>query len=136
MCQVNPSKTSKENTTILCFCMLKQHIISSRPTKQSQLFGTRHATTIITVNASSSCTSSKNLLLLSKHQATYLPNNTSRTGVQTTLFKQTKKPKLSKRKLRRSKNNTTVHEIIKMKCLDIPELFIDEEGDALGIPKL
>src|SRR4051812_26670821 len=49
-CQVNPSKTSKEITTILCFCMLKQHIISSRHTKQSQLFGTRHATAIITKN--------------------------------------------------------------------------------------
>src|SRR3954466_2614071 len=48
MCQVNPSKTSKKNTTILCFCMLKQRIISSRHTKQSQLFGTRHATAIIT----------------------------------------------------------------------------------------
>src|SRR3954467_5300351 len=48
MCQVNPSKASKENTTILCFCMLKQRIISLRHTKQSQLFGTRHATAIIT----------------------------------------------------------------------------------------
>ena len=38
---------------------------------------------------------------------TYLQNNTARTGVQTTLFKQTKQPKQSKRKLRRSKNNTT-----------------------------
>jgi hypothetical protein len=71
-----------------------------------------------------------------QHQATYLQNNTARTGVQTTLFKQTKQPKQSKRKLRRSKNNTTVHETIKTKCLDRPELFIDEEGDALGIPKL
>ena len=49
---------------------------------------------------------------------------------------QTKQTKQSKRKLRRSKNNTTVHETIKKKCLDRPELFIDEEGDALGIPKL
>ncbi len=57
-------------------------------------------------------------------------------GVQTTLFKQTKQTKQTKRKLRRSKNNTTVHETIKTKCLDRPELFIDEEGDALGIPKL
>ena len=31
-------------------------------------------------------------------------------GVQTTLFKQTKQPKQSKQKLRRSKNNTTMHE--------------------------
>src|SRR3954465_14414870 len=50
MCQVNPSKVSKDNTTILCFCMLKQCIIFSRHTKKSQLFGTRHATTIITKN--------------------------------------------------------------------------------------
>src|SRR3954468_23008006 len=77
---------------------------------------------------------SKNLLLLSNTKQTYLQNNTARTGVKTTLFKQTKQPKQSKRKLRRSKNNTTVHETIKMKCLDRPELFIDEEGDALGIP--
>src|SRR4051812_47728622 len=52
------------------------------------------------------------------------------------LLKKTKQTKQSKRKLRRSKNNTTVHETIKTKCLDISELFIDEEGDALGIPKL
>ena len=52
------------------------------------------------------------------------------------ILKQTKKTKQSKCKLRRFKNNTTVHETIKMKCLDRPELFIDEEGDALGIPKL
>ena len=52
------------------------------------------------------------------------------------LLKKTKQTKQSKRKLRRSKNNTTVHETIKTKCLDRPELFIDEEGDALGIPKL
>ena len=67
---------------------------------------------------------------------TYLQNNTARTGVQTSLFKQNKQTNQSKRKLRRSKNNTTVHETIKTKCLDRPELFIDEEGDALGIPKL
>ncbi len=67
---------------------------------------------------------------------TYLQNNTAIMGVPTTLFKQTKQPKKSKRKLRCSKNNTTVHETIKVKCLDRPELFIDEEGDALGIPKL
>src|SRR3954469_20539944 len=54
-------------------------------------------------------------------------------GVQTTLIKKTKQ---SKQKLRCSKNNTTVHETIKTKCLERPELFIDEEGDALGIPKL
>ena len=42
MCQVNPNKASKENTTILCFCMLKQCMILSRHTKQSQLFGTSH----------------------------------------------------------------------------------------------
>ena len=52
------------------------------------------------------------------------------------LLKQTKQTTQSKRKLRRSKNNTTVHETIKTKCLDGPELFIDEEGDALGIPKI
>ena len=52
------------------------------------------------------------------------------------LLKQTKKTKQSKRKLRRSKNNTTVHEIIKTKCLDRPEIFIDEEGDAQSISKL
>ena len=71
-----------------------------------------------------------------QHQATYLKNNTARMGVQNTLFKQTKQPKQSKQKLRCSKNNTTVHETIKTKCLDKPELFIDEEGDSLGILKL
>src|SRR3954466_5868931 len=48
MYQVNPNKASKENTTILCFCMLKQRMIPSRHTKQSQLLGIKHATTIIT----------------------------------------------------------------------------------------
>ena len=71
-----------------------------------------------------------------QHQSTYLQNNTARMGVQTTLFKQTKQTKQSKWKLRRSKNNTTVHETIKTKCLERPEIFIDEEGDALGIPRL
>src|SRR3954465_9087273 len=52
------------------------------------------------------------------------------------LLKQTKQTKQRKQKLRRSKNNTIVDETIKTKCLDRPELFIDEEGDALGIPKL
>ena len=42
----------------------------------------------------------------------------------------------TKKKWRRSKNNTTMHETIKMKSLAEPEIFIDEEGDALGIPKL
>ena len=79
--------------------------------------------------------SSKNLLLISNTNQ-LIWNNTARTGVQTTLFKQTKQPKKSKRKLRRSKNNTTVHETIKMKCLDRPEIFVNEEWDALGIPKL
>ena len=78
--------------------------------------------------------SSKNFLLLSNTNW-LIWNNTTRTGVQTTLFKQTKQTKKSKRKLRRSKNNTTVHETIKTKCLERPELFIDEEGDSLGIPK-
>src|SRR3954462_9397242 len=78
---------------------------------------------------------SKNLLLLSNTKQLTC-NNTTRTGVQNTLLKQTKQPKQTKGKVRRSKNNTTVHETIKTKCLDRPELFIDEEGDALGIPKL
>src|SRR3954469_12536725 len=48
MCQVNSNKTSKKYTTILCFCMLKQRMIPSRHTKQSQWFGTSHSTAIIT----------------------------------------------------------------------------------------
>ena len=76
--------------------------------------------------------SSRNFLLLSNTKQ-LICKNIARTGVQTTLFKQTKQ---SKQKLRRSKNNTTVHKTIKTKCLEIHELFIDEEGDALGIPKL
>ena len=42
-------------------------------------------------------------------------------GGTTNLFKQTKKTKQTKnqkQKQRRSKNNTTVHETIKMKCLE------------------
>src|SRR3954469_19892724 len=54
----------------------------------------------------------------------------------TNLLKQTKKTKTKKQKLRCSKNNTTMHETIKTKCLERPKIFIDEEGDALGIPKL
>src|SRR3954465_7894780 len=77
---------------------------------------------------------SKNLLLLSNTKQTYLQNNTARTGVQTTLFKQTKQPKQSKRKLRRSKNNTIVHETIKVKCLHRPRLFIDGEGMPWASP--
>ena len=45
MCQVNPNKASKENTTILCFNMLKQRMIHPRHIKKSQLFITSHATT-------------------------------------------------------------------------------------------
>ena len=48
MRQVNPNKASKENTTILCFNMLKQRMILSRHIKQSQLFITCHATAKIT----------------------------------------------------------------------------------------
>ena len=44
MRQVNPNKESKENTTILCFNMLKQRMILPRHIKQSQLFITSHAT--------------------------------------------------------------------------------------------
>ena len=44
MRQVNPNKASKENTTILCFNMLKQRMIHPRHIKQSQLFITSHAT--------------------------------------------------------------------------------------------
>ena len=44
MRQVNPNKASKENTTILCFNMLKQRMILQRHIKQSQLFITSHAT--------------------------------------------------------------------------------------------
>ena len=43
MRQVNPNKASMENTTILCFNMLKQRMILSRHIKQSQLFITSHA---------------------------------------------------------------------------------------------
>ena len=80
--------------------------------------------------------SSKNLLLLSNTKQLICKTTQRERGVQTILFKQTKQPKQSKQKVRRSKDNTTLHEIIKTKCLDRPELFIDEEGDALGIPKL
>src|SRR4051812_25493461 len=116
MCQVNPSKASKENTTILCFCMLKQRIISSRHTKQSQLFGTRQSIEIITkhkvkTTPSMSCNSlshsqCKPLLHLQARTSYSFPtpsnlfaNNTVRMGVQTTLLKQTKQPKKTKRKL-------------------------------------
>ena len=44
MRQVNPNKASKENTTILCFNMLKQRMIHPRHIKQSQLFITSHDT--------------------------------------------------------------------------------------------
>ena len=44
MRQVNPNKASKENTTILCFNMLKQRMIHPRHIKQSQIFITSHAT--------------------------------------------------------------------------------------------
>ena len=43
---------------------------------------------------------------------------------KTKKIKANEKPK---RKRRRSKNNTTVHETIKTKCLDRPEIFIDKE---------
>ena len=66
---------------------------------------------------------------------TYLQNNTARTGVQTTLFKQTKQPKQSKRKLRRSKNNTTVHETIKMKRLEETWDFYWWRRGCLGHPQ-
>ena len=45
MRRVNPNKASKENTTILCFNMLKQHMIHPRHIKQYQLFTTSHTTT-------------------------------------------------------------------------------------------
>ena len=48
MCQVNPNKTSKENTTILWFNMLKQRMILQRHIKQYQLFITCHSTAKIT----------------------------------------------------------------------------------------
>ena len=85
--------------------------------------------------ASFCTTISMKLPTLFQHQLTYLKQH-SENGGPNYLFKQTKKTKQSKQKLRRSKNNTTVHEIIKTKCLERPEIFIDEEGDALGIPKL
>ena len=65
---------------------------------------------------------------------TYLQNNTARTGVQTNLFKQTKQPKQNKRKLRRSKNNTTMHETIKTKCLDRLELLLMKKGMPWASP--
>src|SRR4051812_12191384 len=76
---------------------------------------------------------SKNLLVLSNTKQLICKTTQRERGFK--LLKQTKQTKQSKQKLRRSKNNTTVHETIKTKCLDRPELFIDEEGDALGIPK-
>ena len=77
---------------------------------------------------------SKNLLLLSNTKQLICKTTQREWGSK--LLKQTKQTKQSKQKLRRSKNNKTMHEKIKTKCLDRRELFIDEEGDALGIPKL
>ena len=111
MCQANPNKASKENTTILCFCMLKQRIISSRHTKKSQLFGTRHATSIITkhkVKTTPSMTcwglshNQSKLLLHFKQELTTPFQTPSKLickktqwewGSKLTLFKQTKQPK-------------------------------------------
>ena len=56
------------------------------------------------------------------------------------MIKPTHSRKLSKRKPKTKtkmlQDKITIHETIKTKCLERPEIFIDEEGDALGIPKL
>ena len=78
--------------------------------------------------------SRRNFLLLSNTNQ-LIWNNTGSTGVQTTLFKQTKQTKQIKRKLRRSKNNTTVHETIKMKCLEETWDFYWWRRGCLGHPQ-
>ena len=72
--------------------------------------------------------SSKNFLLLSNTKQLICKATQREWGSK--LLNKTKQTKQSKQKLRRSKKNTIVHETIKTKCLERPELFIDEEGDA------
>ena len=79
-------KASKENTTILCFNMLKQHMIHPRHIKQSQLFITSHATgkntkhkakTISSMAWQTIATVKNELVLPHKHELSYsFPNQT------------------------------------------------------------
>ena len=76
---------------------------------------------------------SKNLLLLSNTKQLICKTTQRERGSK--LLKRTKQTKQSKQKLRRSKNNTTVHETIKMKRLEETWDFYWWRRGCLGHPQ-